>query len=124
MAFFKKTDTLFLTTKLWRSLQQRRRLPFSPMREVEPSVLKKTRLIKTPALAVLLSSQTEEEVKKMKNDELKDVVRFKKRKGDDAMPKMKTDLINRYNATVARSDLLLGAYLIDVGHEIINGVMV
>ena len=60
----------------------------------------------------------------MKNDELKAVVRFKKRKGDDAMPKMKTDLINRYNATVARSDLLLGAYLIDVGHEIINGVMV
>ena len=29
-----------------------------------------------------------------------------------------------YNATVAQPDLLLVAYLIDAGHEIINGVMV
>ena len=79
---------------------------------------------KKEALAVLLSSQTEEEVKKTKNDELKAVVIFKKRKGDDAMPTTKIELINRYNATVARPDLLLGAYLIDVGHELINGVMV
>ena len=60
----------------------------------------------------------------MKNDKLKAAVRFKKRKGDDVMPTTKTDLINRYNATVARPDLLLVAYLIDEGHELINGVMV
>ena len=60
----------------------------------------------------------------MNNDELKAVVRFKKRKGDDAMPTTKTDLINRYNATVARLDLSLGAYIIDTGHTLINGVMV
>ena len=44
--------------------------------------------------------------------------------GDDAMRTTKTELINRYNATVARPDLSLGAYLIDAGHELINGVMV
>ena len=59
----------------------------------------------------------------MKNDELKAVVRFKKRKGDNLMLTTKTELINQYNATVARTDLLLGAYLIDAGHELINGVM-
>ena len=40
------------------------------------------------------------------------------------MPTTKTELINRYDATVARPDLSLGAYLIDAGHELINGVMV
>ena len=60
----------------------------------------------------------------MKNDELKAVVRFKKSKGDNAMPTTNKELINRYNATVARPDLSLGAYLIDAGHELINGVMV
>ena len=60
----------------------------------------------------------------MKNEELKAVVRFKKRKGEDTMPTTKTEPINRYNATVAQPDLLLVAYLIDAGHEIINGVMV
>ena len=55
---------------------------------------------------------------------MKAVIRFKKRKGDDAMLTTRTELINRYNATVARPDLSLGAYLIDAGHRIINGVMV
>ena len=64
---------------------------------------------KKAALDVFLSIQTEEEVNKMNNDELKAVVRFKKRKGDDAMPTTKTELINRYNATVAQPDLSLGA---------------
>ena len=59
----------------------------------------------------------------MKNDEFKAVVRFKKRKGDNAMPTTKTDLINQYNATVARPDLSLGAYIIDAGHELINRVI-
>ena len=40
------------------------------------------------------------------------------------MPTTKTELINRYNATVAQPDQSLGAYLIDEGHELINGVMV
>ena len=60
----------------------------------------------------------------MKNDELKAVVRFKKIKGDDAMPTTKTELINQYNATVARPNLSLGAYLIDAERERINEVMV
>ena len=79
---------------------------------------------KKAALAILLSSRTEEEVKKTKNDELKAAVRFKKRKGDNVVPTTNTELINRYNATVAQPDLSLGSYLIDVGHELINGVMV
>ena len=49
-AFIFKTDTLFLTTKFWRSLQQKRRLPFSQRRTVEPSVLKNTRLAKRQPL--------------------------------------------------------------------------
>ena len=60
----------------------------------------------------------------MNNDEFKDVVRFKKRKEDYEMPTTKTELINRYNTTVAQQDLSLVAYLIDAGHELINGVMV
>ena len=72
----------------------------------------------------MLSSRTDEEVKEIRNDKLKAVVRFKKRKGGDAMPTTKIELINQYNATVARPDLSLGTYLIDAGHELINGVMV
>ena len=63
-------------------------------------------------------------MKKTKNEKLKAVFRFKKRKGDNAIPTTTTELINRYNATVARPDLSLGAYLIDARHELINGVMV
>ena len=57
LALFLKTDTLFLTTKFWRLLQQKRRLPFSQRREVEPSVLKNTRLIKRQPLLFCCQSE-------------------------------------------------------------------
>jgi len=51
----------------------------------------------------------------MKNSELKTLVKWKKRKGDDAIPSTKPLLLQRYSDTMGRLDLTLAQFLEENG---------
>ena len=53
----------------------------------------------------------------MKNDELKAVIHYKKRKGDKAVPMTKSELRTRYNATIDRNEQTMATYLLDAGYS-------
>jgi hypothetical protein len=67
----------------------------------------------------VLASSKKPEV--MINSELKAVVKWKKRKGDDAIPSTKPLLLQRYSETMERLDLTLAQFLEENGMQHSDG---
>ena len=53
----------------------------------------------------------------MKNDELKAVIHYKKRKGDKAVPMTKSEMRTRYNKMIDRNEQTMATYLLDAGYS-------
>lgn len=62
-------------------------------------------------MAVMATAQTP--LASLKNPQLKSLVKWKKRKGDEALPTTKCALIDRWNQTSSRIDQSLNEYILE-----------